>query len=150
MIDDKSTGAPGNKKMEEFLAEWNSQPYKLIGPSTIKVSKEFRFNGAGLWLGMETTCLHGEEIAEFKKSHQLLNDAFHAMNPQQSWIPPSGFTTESTLEKVIPEINLEKERVEILIDNAETVEELNRYKESAEKYGVMDQWAAKLFNVKHK
>lgn len=42
------------------------------------------------------------------------------------------------------EINLAKDRTEILIENAETIEELLNYKNDAERYGLKDQFDKKV------
>lgn len=88
----------------------------------------------------------------FKEAKKLVNDAFHAMNREEPVIKddrdyhlngqPFIHPTYNG-QRPIPEINLEKERVEILIDNAETVEELVGYKKDADKYGLFAEYISK-------
>lgn len=50
----------------------------------------------------------------------------------------------SEIKQEMKETNLEAERVEILIDNAETEKELTTYWNSAEKYGLVEMYNKKM------
>lgn len=100
----------------------------------IKISKEFRGITGSLWLGKEVTIPEGaDDIEEFIKQSERLDKAWMAMNPQYKFN-----------EQSVGEINKEKERVEIAIDNCTSKAELKMIQESAFKHKLEKEYLMKL------
>ncbi len=136
MTEDKSTGAPGNEKMKEFLA---AQPEHK--PTLIKVSAEFTVNGRGLWLGIEIPPMPGVNVvSEYVAAHETLKEAFKAISGQTMTDYNTGVPSSTP-----PIIDYRaKERVEILIDNAQALGELRGYYGDAVKYGLEDYYENRI------
>lgn len=102
-------------------------------------------------IGFEESIMDGASEEEILAALQRLSDValkFHkANNPQLQDEPYTPFITPSTngFEVKPPPVIDRKaiERMEILIDDAKTIEELAIYKEDAEKHGLKDMWESK-------
>jgi len=127
----------------------------MSAPDRIKISKEFHAMGSGLWLSVEMPIAPGEnEISEFIKGDTILNNAFAAINPGATiHVNPeysSHLENRFNVAQPQPVINREKERVEILIDNAKDVAELVKYETYAADHGLSDYYLDKLDHLKNK
>jgi hypothetical protein len=109
-------------------------------------------------MGLEGTLEEGENITEaFKQAKQKIAEAFREINPQLTddaktvWgAPPiiNYFPSPAPIQSVDYKA---KERLEILIDNATTWEELIQYQEQANELGIINHYKqrAKQFSSDH-
>lgn len=67
----------------------------------------------------------------------------HLYNPSQSL---TDFNTGQPA--IVPTINKEAERTEILIDNSQSIEELNKYSQAAANYNLVDHWTKRHDELK--
>lgn len=106
-------------------------------------------NGLKKWKKTEMTA----EIPEYEDAEVqtlMLHQKVEATNLKAANVSPSWNRYEEPIPTVIPEINLEKDRVEILIDNAENLVELLNYQKDADKYGLTGHWNSRYQNLKNK
>lgn len=118
--------------------------------NTIKVSKEFSFNGSGLWLGAEISIpdnlSEGEKINEFIKEYNTLVKAAQVIGAGSD----IGLGSLNVYAPEPPVINRAAERLEIMIDKCTTLQELVQYNKEAEKYGLDKQFANKAKEIQEK
>lgn len=95
------------------------------------------------------------ELKSFEIHNRLeaVNRAVVNMQPASTW---EGTLSEAEYKSFAPEriptpiINLEKERVEILIDNAKSEQEIHGYWDKAVEHGLQDQWGKQLQSLQNK
>ena len=106
----------------------------------IKVSEEFHFNGKGIWLGLERSSQLGIDLtSQYVKAHEDLVSAFKAISGQTMTDFNSGIPSTP------PIIDYKaKERVEKMIDDAQSFEELLKIKDDAVKHGLANMYADKM------
>jgi hypothetical protein len=100
-------------------------------------------NYANVKMGIEMSLVPGVDNVQeaFVEARTIIATAFKALNPD---LTPS-LSDYNTGEQAKPkEINLEAGRVEILIENASSMDELQTYWVNADKYNLRNQWHSKM------
>lgn len=111
----------------------------------IKYSKEFKSFEGTEWIGVDVVVNEGENWDEkwkeaYDKVHRF--SSFSKVFAQaNSWHPNSQLSEAPT---TLPSIDLSKERTEIAIDNATSLDELAKLKMQAEKYYLQAAYINKM------
>lgn len=118
----------------------------------VKYSKKFPYapylnEDIGFDISIPDNATEEEMIEAQVRLNRIATAAYHRLNPHMVTAPQP---VQGQHQQPIPEINLEKERVEILIDNAENLVELLNYQKDADKYGLTGHWNSKYQNLKNK
>ena len=125
-----------------------------MSKGTIKYSQEFKSEFGNRWIGIDLVVNENDDWDEkFKESLDMVN-GWAKVSPKVVYdLHPSLQKTFSSIqvEQPLPSLDYKaKEKLEKLIDDATTVQELLAYKDEVWKHGLIDYYADKLGILQNK
>jgi hypothetical protein len=111
----------------------------------IKYSKEFKSFEGTEWIGVDVVVNEGEDWDEkWKEAHGMVHKFASGVGVfiRKEWPPNSQLSDDAPT--TIPSIDISKEKTEIAIDNAGSLDELAKFKMQAEKYYLQQAYMSKM------